>query len=79
MEQHTLFFQSTRTEKFFPYIYLYTYFFLSRALVQKKVCQVCQMVVLPDEYGKSTDTLKFSQVCQKSTTFPYSPINWGKF
>lgn len=76
---NTLFFQPTRTEKFFPYIYLYTYFFLSRALVQKKVCQVCQMVVLPDKHGKSTDTLKFSQVCQKSTTFPYSPINWEKF
>ena len=76
---NTLFFQPTRTEKFFPYIYLYTYFFLSRALVQIKVCQVGQMVVLPDEHGKSTDTLKFSQVCQKSATFPYSPINWGKF
>ena len=65
-----------------PFISLYIsiyLFFLSRALVQKKVCQVCQMVVLPDEHGKSTDTLKFSQVCQKSTTFPYSPINWGKF
>ena len=68
----TLFSQSTRIEKTFP-------FSLSRALVQKKVCQVCQMVVLPDEHGKSTETLKFSQVCQKSTTFPYSPINWGKF
>ena len=75
---NTLFFQPTRTEKFFPYISIYL-FFLSRALVQKKVCQVCQMVVLPDEHGKSTDTLKFSQVCQKSATFPYSPINWGKF
>ena len=40
---------------------------------------VCQTVVLPDEHGKSTDTLKFSQVCQKLATFPYSPINWGKF
>lgn len=47
----TLFSQSTRIEK--------TIFFLSRALVQKKVCQVCQMVVLPDKHGKSTDALFF--------------------
>ena len=48
----TLFSQSTRIEKTFP-------FSLSRALVQKKVCQVCQTVVLPDGHGKSTDTLFF--------------------
>lgn len=50
----TLFSQSTRIEKTFP-------FSLSRALVQKKVCQVCQTVVLPDGHGKSTDTLFFSR------------------
>ena len=48
----TLFSQSTRMTKTFPLS-------LSRALVQKKVCQVCQTVVLPDEHGKSTDTLFF--------------------